>query len=154
MNTNKKDTLSSMMSETERQRLEEEPKAIRGLLHFMNNEDVGKNDTKETVARRKAIENTFKKPVENAIDNNAVMNRIIYYKRMGINKEIIPVYIDKGLKEKLDFLIKSPKYKGFSRTVILSAVLSLFLDNERDEIENEMKTALEILEKKVNNKQD
>ena len=52
MNTKKKDTLSSMMSETERQRLEEEPKAIRGLLHFMNNEDVGKNDTKETVARR------------------------------------------------------------------------------------------------------
>lgn len=142
------DTFASIMSEEDKQKLNEEPKAIRGLMHFMT-ENKGEKDkiVKKIGGNEKG--NTFIKSSEGRINNNLVMDKIIYYKRMGNNKEIVPVYLDKKLKEKLDYLTKSPKYKGFSRTVIISAVVSIFLDSEQEEINKEMAKALENLQIKM-----
>ena len=149
----KSNTLAAIMTSEDQDFLQKEaPLKIRGLSHFMEEENLREMEIKTGQEPAETDENIpFKKAKMDEVNEKRIFDRIVYYKRMGSNKEIVPVYIDKIQKEKLDFLLKSPKYKGLSKTAVLSALLSLFLENEEVEVNNEIKKNLERLKERIKN---
>lgn len=120
------------------------PRGMKHLANFINGEqelvtdDEGKDDENNSFIKEEAF----------VANNSKIMERIVYYKRRK-NKKAQVIYLHEDVKEKLDILTKSSKYKDFDRIAIASAVLSIFLDSEKEEIAKTMKELLSEMEKKL-----
>ena len=125
----------------------------RGMAHLANEINGSNKETENQDKPRDEEIYSFKKGEGSEVNNSEIIERMIFFKRRK-NKKTQTVYLYEDIKEKLDILSQSAKYKDFDRVEILSAVISKFLEDEKDEIKKTMREMLEKWQNKINNLSD
>ena len=142
-------SLGEVMSDADKEILQEPPRAIKELVERITgvNKESSDNDlTKGGDERNNSLNNTSSLNV----NNKSLEDKIVYFQRMGKNKQSSPVYLENSVKQKLDYLMKSPKYKAFDRVSLISGIVSDFLEKEKEQIKLGMELTLEKIKNDFN----